>query len=104
MQRKSSKQLLNIYFIEIITLWEKHLQSSQEINAWGIHIDNGCYQGKLLNTQTATNSKESNQKMFQIQKIPYQCIFPSDKTTETRPVQVTGTDFSGAIMYCNKKR
>ena len=46
--------------------------SSQENNAWGSHIDNGCYQGKLLDSKTETNSKESNQKLFWMKKIPCQ--------------------------------
>ena len=31
-----------------------------------------------------------------------QDILPSDRTTGIRPFQVTGADFSGPIMYCNK--
>ena len=57
--------------MEIITSWENHLQSPRESNTWGSHIDNGCYQGKLLDSKTGKNTKESNQNLFWMQKIPY---------------------------------
>ena len=60
-----------MYFRETIIGWENRLQSSQENNTSGSHIDNGCYQWKLLDSKTETNNKERNQNLLWMQKIPY---------------------------------
>ena len=60
-----------MYFRETITGWENRLQSSQENNTSGSHIDNGCYKWKLLDSKTETNNKERNQNLLWMQKIPY---------------------------------
>ena len=80
------------------------MRSSQENNAWGSHINNVCYQGKLLDSYIETNSKESNQKLFWMQKILCHTFrytttrHFSIRTTGTRPFQVS------PIMYRSTKR
>ena len=112
-QRKSPRSLLNIYSTKIITSWEKLLSSSKENNAWGSHIDNGCYQVRLMDGPLNYNKYQRvfrkcfGCKIFQTKQFSTQQnegILPSGKTTRTRSFQVIGADFAGPIMYRNKKR
>ena len=99
------------YSTKIITSSENHLSCCHENNAWGNHIDNDCYHGKLLVPKLQQIAKRVIRKCFECQWFhpkPFtrqqKSILPSDRATVIRPFQLIDTHFAGLIMYYNKKR
>ena len=64
MYGKNSRPVYIIDSTEISSCREDCSWSSRQNYAWGIDINNGCCQGKLLDYQITTSNEESNQKLF----------------------------------------